>query len=238
MLLNIKHLGTNEHDHRLYHIQTPSGLSGILDMCGSDREITLLLVGTHYRRDYPASAGLDSAEPPRIRDLEGGYQVVQTFMANWEHATAEQRELLCEYDDRPINYWRFDTKKMQDVRTKNKVRLVEDRPVHVPAHQSGDWYKVLVENLRRALKGTTGAQNIRIGHVTVKRSILYGLLNTKSALTVDPVVELRYDDSETVGGSLLIRSADGRARVTVKHGAGDKHKGRYGFARRIAFVPA
>jgi hypothetical protein len=208
-------------------------------MCGSDREITLLLVGTHYRRDYPASAELDSAEPPRIRDLEGGYQVVQTFMANWEYATTEQRELLCEYDDRPINYWRFDTKKMRDVRTKNKVRLVEDRPVHVPAQRSlGQWYRVWVKDLRRALKGTTGAQNIRIGHVTVKRSILNEFINTKGALAVDPFVELRYDDSETVGGSLLIRSADGRARVTVRHGAGDKHKGRYGFARRIAFVPA
>jgi hypothetical protein len=235
MLLNIKHLGTNEHDHRLYHIQTPSGLSGILDMCGSDREITLLLVGTHYRRDYPASAELGT-DPPRIRDLEGGYQVVQTFMANWEHATIEQRENLLDPDIKPLYTYR---KHGKIQRNKRKVQLVEDRPVHVPAQRSlGQWYRVWVKDLRRALKGTTGAQNIRIEHVTVKRSILYGLLNTKSALTVDPVVELRYDDSETVGGSLLIRSADGRAKVTLKHGAGDKHKGHYGFARRIAFVPA
>jgi hypothetical protein len=92
---------------------------------------------------------------------------------------------------KPINYWRTDPKTHAIKRTKAKVRKAEYRPFVIRAKPPGvdGWYSVLVADLRRALKGLTQAQTVRIGHITIKRSVLYGLLNSKSALTYDPIVE-------------------------------------------------
>ncbi len=231
MLLQITHLGADdEHRRRLYHVQTPRGLGAVVELTGADMEITLWLIGTGYRRTYPSPYPLEGI--PRIRDLEGGYQTLQTFVTTWEHSTPEQRAILEEYES-GIKWTRYDKKKRRKLRTKRKLRLTEDRPRHVPVKQSGDWHRAMVKDLRAALKGTLQADNIRIGGITVKRSVLYGLVNTKSALTRDPVLELRHEE-----GALQIRSADGRARVTVKHGAGDRYKGCYGWTRRVQLVAA
>ncbi|MHC4335759.1 MAG: hypothetical protein ACYSUV_18720, partial [Planctomycetota bacterium] len=64
MIGNIVHLGANENRHRFYHVQTAAGLQGILDLSGYDQEILVTLVGTHYRRAYPATY-LYSWGPPR-----------------------------------------------------------------------------------------------------------------------------------------------------------------------------
>lgn len=247
MLLQVRHLGETGNENRLYHCQTHTGMDAIVKLDYADLEIDLVLVGTCYRRTYPASGHVTGA--PRIADLEGGYQTVSTFLQTWEHSTPEQKEILQEYEDRPISWARFDTKKGRHVRTRRKLRLAEDRPRAVPARSGADgWARVYAKELRAALKGTLQADNIRIEGVTIRRSILWGtkakpgLLDTsasaKGALTRDPVIELRCVDGDTSGGALELRSADGRARVTVKHGAGDKHKGRHGWSRRIVLQPA
>jgi len=233
MLLQVREIGIKG-DHRLYSVQTPRGLSGIVDLTGQDLGITVLLAGTYYRRIYPATAPLPDDEPPRIRDLEGGYQTIQTFVSCWEHATAEQRELLCENGADKSIY--TTVKHGKTKRTNRKLRQVEDRPVTVPVKQDGTWCRAYVKDLRTALKGLTAAQTVRIGQITVRRSVLYDLVDSKSALAADPILELSYTDGDTIGGALNIRSVDGRARVTLKHGAGDKYHGAQGFDRRIQFV--
>ena len=233
MLLHILHIGTKE-EHRLYQIQTPHGLTGILDLCGFGKEITLSLTGTCYSRDYPATGELDAGSPPRIRDLEGGYQTVAAFVACWEHSTPEQRETLLGSYDRLPNYIR--TKNGADVRTKTKVPRTEDRPRIVAGTPTEDgWIHVYLADVQGALKKATGA--VRIGHVTLAASIAKSLFGTKSALSSDPTLYIRPDKNDLLG-ALEIKSGNGRAHLTIRHGAGDRYKGRAGFTRRVSFAQA
>ena len=229
MLLRIKELGTKD-GARFYSVHTPRGMHGVLDLSGSGLEIAMLLVGTFYRREYPASAEL-GADPPRIWDIEGGYQTVSAFVACWEHSTEEQRATLCEFGHLP-NYIR--TKNGADVRTKTKVPRTEDRPHVIHGKRADDgWIKVYFADLRDALKKATGA--VRLGHVTLAASIAKSFFDTKGALGADPVLYIRPDENDLLG-ALEIKSGNGRARLTIKHGAGDRYKGRAGFTRRLVFA--
>ena len=64
---------------------------------------------------------------------------------------------------------------------------------------------------------------MRLGSVTLKPSILRALLKSDGFYN-DPVVELADQD-----GAIALRSADRRAKCTIRHGAGDPYAGRNGF---------
>ena len=229
-LLKIQHIGTRD-EHRFYSVQTPHGLHGVLDLTGGGLEITMLLVGTYYRREYPAGAELGT-DPPRIRDLEGGYQTIAAFVACWEYSTEEQRAALCEFGGKLPNYIR--TKNGADVRTKTNVPTTEDRPRVIHGKHADDgWIKVYFADLRDALKSAKGA--VRLGHVTLAASIAKAFFDTKGALGADPVLYVRPDENDLLG-ALEIKSGSGHAHMTIRHGAGDRYKGRAGFTRRLVFA--
>ena len=247
MLLQIRHLGTKDRA-RLYAIQTASGLSGVLALSaahvdyGKPDRIEIALAGTGYTREY-AVTGVPG-DPPRIRDLDQGYDALHSFVATWEHATEEQRADLCEYDGDVLDHrWIADMVKPPVIRTIRKrgkwsFRKPEDRPRLVPAVPVGaGWLRLSILDLRAALKGTR--QAVRIGSATIKPAVLRDLCGLWG-----PEIELCDGDGALCWRSVDSGQRDGmatvghRAQATIRHGAGDPYAGRNGFEARIVLQAA
>lgn len=225
-------------DHRsCYGVRLVGGTTYVVTLAPAPQgynevpRLRLALHGTDYQRIYAAQGELDN--PPTVADLPGGWDTINAFLTFWQNATPEQRDDMARNDGAIVdgkrgysyNQYTYSDRKLPILR-KWAPRELDETPRVIPASNGlpGGFSRFYTKDLIAALKGTK--QAVRFGSIIVKPTILRELARLHG-----PTLEAR-----TEGNTVRLRTTDGRQRMTLRHGAGDRYAGRNGYEAAVSWT--